>query len=60
MTLYNIVYWGFIAVWVPVYILQPIIINFFKQMMALCKPVMFSYQHVVVTGGGTGLGKTLV
>ena len=21
---------------------------------------MFSYQHVVITGGGTGLGKTLV
>ena len=31
-----------------------------KQVKAICKPVMFSYQHVVVTGGGTGLGRSLV
>ena len=29
-------------------------------MKAYCEPTVFPYQHVLVTGGGTGLGKALV
>ena len=42
------------------YMVHPFCIFLGKQVKAFCKPVMFSYQHVVITGGGTGLGKTLV
>ena len=31
-----------------------------KHVKAYCKPTVFPYQHVLVTGGGTGLGKMLV
>ena len=40
--------------------MRPFVIYLSTHVKAFCKPVMFSYQHVVITGGGTGLGKTLV
>ena len=31
VTLYNIIFWGFVAIWLPVYVLQPFIIMLAKQ-----------------------------
>ena len=31
-----------------------------QHIKAFCKPTSFAYQHVVITGGGTGLGEALV
>jgi hypothetical protein len=31
-----------------------------RKLNALCHPIMFSYQHVLITGCGTGLGRCLV
>jgi hypothetical protein len=36
------------------------VIRFYSSVVkASCKPVSFSYQHVLITGGGTGLGRSL-
>ena len=36
------------------------VIRFYSSVVrASCKPVSFSYQHVLITGGGTGLGREL-
>ena len=59
MTMWVLFYIG-LACFIIAFVLRPFIIYLSNHMRALCKPVMFSYQHVVITGGGTGLGKTLV
>ena len=42
------------------FVLYPVILHAIKAVRATCKPVMFSYQHVLITGCGTGLGRSLV
>lgn len=41
------------------YIVMPYFEYIGRHIKAFCKPVGFAYQHVVVTGGGTGLGRAL-
>jgi hypothetical protein len=48
------------TIWVFCYVVCPLIDWLGRQIKAVCKPIMFPYQHVVVTGGGTGLGRSLV
>jgi len=31
-----------------------------RVIQSMCKPMMFSYKHVLITGCGTGLGRSLV
>jgi short-subunit dehydrogenase len=39
---------------------MPIAAHYARVFKAYCRPTMFSYQHVVITGCGTGLGRSLV
>lgn len=41
-------------------ILYPLLTYIVKYCRAISKPVMFPYKHVVITGCGTGLGRSLV
>lgn len=59
LTLWNLFQLGCLS-FLLVHVLQPFIIYLGMHLNAFCKPTMFSYQHVVVTGGATGLGKALV
>ena len=41
------------------YVVHPFLVYLGKHVKAFCKPTQFAYQHVLVTGGGTGLGKAI-
>ena len=60
----NLTLWDFFLLFLAgfalQYIVQPLLLYIKSHIKAFCKPTVFSYQHVVVTGGGTGLGKALV
>ena len=43
-----------------IFVVRPTIEYIGRQIKAVCKPAHFDYQHVLVTGGGTGLGKSIV
>lgn len=43
-----------------VFVIAPIFRFIGRQIKAVCKPVTFPYQHILITGGGTGLGRCLV
>jgi len=42
------------------YVVHPLVYHFKKRVESWCKPIMFPYQHVLITGCGTGLGRSLV
>lgn len=48
-----------IAIFLFVCVVIPIIKYCNKVVKATCKPIMFSYQHVLITGCGTGLGRSI-
>ncbi len=41
-------------------IILPMVITGYKWIKAVCHPVSFTHKHVLITGGGKGLGKALV
>ena len=59
LTIWNLVYLGIAAFFLNYFVL-PYLSYLSKLLNAFCKPTNFAYQHVVITGGATGLGKALV
>ena len=59
LTIWNLVYLGIAAFFLN-YFVGPYLSYLLKLLNAFCKPTNFAYQHVVITGGATGLGKALV
>lgn len=49
-----------VAIFITIFVVVPITQYWRRYCASLCKPVMFSYQHVLITGCGTGLGRSLV
>lgn len=42
------------------FVVLPTLKYWTKYIYAVCKPIKFPYQHVLITGCGTGLGRCLV
>lgn len=48
-----------LAIFILVFVIVPVLQYLHRWINSLCKPIMFSYQHVLITGCGTGLGRSL-